>query len=96
MKTDNDYKKLQDKLKMFVMMMLTDKVRDDYPMVETIKLTKFTRNEHTGKEYPEFIVKLNSNVSILTQTFIKQTIREYIESFFPDVFTLLNANIKFV
>lgn len=96
MKTDNDNKKLQDKLKMFVMMMLTDKVRDDYPMVETIELTKFTKNEYTGKEYPEFIVKLNSNVSILTQTFIKQTIREYIESFFPDIFTLLNANIRFI
>ena len=96
MKSEDEHLKLQNKLKMFVDMMITDRVRDEYPMVESVELTRFTRNNHTDKEYPEFEVKVSTSLTLLTQTNIKQTIREHIESFFPDVFTLLNANIKIV
>ena len=96
MKSNEELKKLQDKLKMFVSMMVVDRVSDEYPMVQNIALTNFSHNKHTNKDYPEFIVYVNEYLSVLTQANIKQTIREHIESFFPDVFTILNANIKFI
>jgi len=96
MRSEKDLKNLQEKLKMFTVMMLSDRVKDEYSMVNTITLTKFEHNKHTNKDYPEFVVEVDSYISALTQANIKQTIREHIESFFPNVFTILNANIKFV
>ena len=95
MKSKEDLKKLQEKLKMFTIMMLVDRVKDEYSMVENIALTNFEHNKHTNKDYPEFTVDVNNYLSVLAQTNIKQTIREHIQSFFPDVFTVLNANIRF-
>jgi uncharacterized protein YbcC (UPF0753/DUF2309 family) len=95
MRSEKELKSLQEKLKMFTTMMLVDRVKDEYSMVENIALTNFEHNEHTNKDYPEFMVDVDSNISVLAQTNIKQTIREHIESFFPEVFTILNANIKF-
>lgn len=95
MRNKEELKKLQDKLKMFTKMMLVDRVRDEYSMVEDIVLTKFEHNPYTNKDYPEFTVEVNSWVTPLSQAVIKQNIREYIDSFFPDIFTVLNANVKF-
>ena len=90
--------KLRDKLKMFAEFYLVDLVKDQYPFVEKIEVTNFTKNEHTNKFYPEFVVRVsdNMNYSVLLLTNVKQTIRESIEKFFSDSFTLLNANINFI
>ena len=95
MRSEEKLKSLQNKLKMFTTMMLVDRVKDEYSMVENIALTNFEHNEHTNKDYPEFTVDVSDYISVLAQTNIKQTIREHIQSFFPDVFTVLNANIRF-
>lgn len=95
---ENKEQKLQNKLKMFTDFYLLDMVREQYPIVEKITIDNFTKNKHTNKFYPEFVVKLSDDMGygILIQTNIKQTIRESIEKFFSDSFTLLNANIKFI
>ena len=47
MKSNEELKKLQDKLKMFVSMMVVDRVRDEYTMVQNIAPKKFfTQQTH--------------------------------------------------
>lgn len=90
--------KLRDKLKMFTEFYVLDMVKDQYAFVENIEITNFTKNKHTNKYYPEFVVRVSDdmNYSVLLLTNVKQTIRESIEKFFSDSFTILNANINFI
>jgi hypothetical protein len=77
---------------------MLDIVKDQYVFVENIEITNFTKNKHTNKFYPEFVVGVSDdmNYSVLLLTNVKQTIRESIEKFFSDSFTILNANINFI
>ena len=61
-----------------------------------IKLTKFDHNDYNNKYYPNFIVYYTGKyLTISEQDAIKKTILGEINSFFPDVFVVLQANIKF-
>jgi len=62
----------------------------------SIKLTDFDYNDYNNKHYPNFIVYYTGKyLPIGMQELIKVTILEQIGSFFPEVFVVLPANIKF-
>jgi hypothetical protein len=60
-----------------------------------IKLTNFDHNDYNNKYYPNFIVYYTGYFTINEKDAIKKTILEEINSFFPEVFVVLQANIKF-
>jgi hypothetical protein len=60
-----------------------------------IKLTNFDHNDYNNKYYPNFIVYYTGYFTINEKDAIKKTILEEINSFFPEVFVILQANIKF-
>jgi len=60
-----------------------------------IKLTEFDHNDYNNKYYPNFIVYYTGYFTINEKDAIKKTILEEINSFFPEVFVILQANIKF-
>jgi hypothetical protein len=59
-----------------------------------IKLTNFDHNDYNNKYYPNFIVYYTGYFTINEKDAIKKTILEEINSFFPEVFVILQANIK--
>jgi hypothetical protein len=61
-----------------------------------VKLTEFDHNDYNDKYYPNFIVYYTGKyLPIHEQELIKRIIFEQIDSFFPEVFVVLHANIKF-
>jgi len=61
-----------------------------------IKLTKFDHNDYNNMYYPNFIVYYTGkHLTISEQDAIKNTILGEINSFFPEIFVVLQANIKF-
>lgn len=61
-----------------------------------IKLTEFDHNDYNNMYYPNFIVYYTGKyLTISEQDAIKNTILGEINSFFPEIFVVLQANIKF-
>jgi hypothetical protein len=61
-----------------------------------IKLTEFDHNDYNNMYYPNFIVYYTGkHLTISEQDAIKNTILGEINSFFPEIFVVLQANIKF-
>lgn len=61
-----------------------------------VKLTKFDHNDYNNKYYPNFVIYYaDKYLSLSEQDAIKRTISDEINSFFPEVFVVLQANMKF-
>jgi hypothetical protein len=88
---------MNDKLRHFVELYLQELLVKRFGNdILDIKLTKFDHNDYNNKYYPNFIVYYTGKyLTISEQDAIKKTILSEINSFFPEVFVVLQANIKF-
>lgn len=85
--------KLRHFVELYLQELLVKRFGND---ILSIKLTDFDYNDYNNKHYPNFIVYYTGKyLPIGMQELIKVTILEQIGSFFPEVFVVLPANIKF-
>ena len=85
--------KLRHFVELYLQELLVKRFGND---ILSIKLTDFDYNDYNNKHYPNFIVYYTGKyLPISEQELIKRTIFEQIGSFFPEVFVVLHANIKF-
>ena len=88
---------MNDKLRHFVELYLQELLVKRFGNdILDIKLTEFDHNDYNNKYYPNFIVYYTGKyLTISEQDAIKKTILSEINSFFTEVFVVLQANIKF-